>query len=432
MRRLAPASLAACVLIFAPAAIADTGTLSGKLTDGKLPSASKGRSYVRAIRVPDGQVMGGTVASRTGAWKLELEPGAYVLTASVVTRAKSLDAMAPVQRVREGRTTRTRVSLKRKRAPAVKKRQRKSARAAAQSAAIGIAPFTATGPNPQLGKGLADMLITAMSGAHAGDCDALVVEVEHRADLLREIALSNSHLADPSTRLRTDQLIDPAVMVRGSVATTATSATWTLEIVDQATGNVIGGDSGTADGADIFDAPTDMAQRLLDQICGADYQVTIEINAMVVVESYVGTGLMTAVVPVRAQRQGPGPPTKWSGQESVVFGALSYGGVRGCSVVPDPHTGVAHVEINRSSTPDMIELIWGAETFTGTQLLCPGAPPIPNGVPPIQPFQGTAPTLLILPASGGSQSVAGGLGSGGAGWTNSGTVTVTRLPHGTL
>lgn len=431
MRRLAPASLAACALVFAPAAIAETGTLSGKLTDGKLPSASKGRAYVRAIRVPDGQVVGGTVVPRSGAWKLKLDPGAYVLTASVVTAARSLDAMAPVQRVRAGRTTRTRVSLKRKRAPAVKKRQRKPARAAAQSAAIGIAPFTATGPNPQLGKGLADMLITAMSGARSGDCDALVVEVEHRADLLREIALSNSQLADPRTRLRTDQLIDPAVTVRGSVATTATSTSWTLEIVDQATGNVIGGDSGTADGADIFDAPPDMAQRLLDQICGPDYQVTIEINAMVSVGTYVGTGLMTAVVPVRAQRQGSGPPAKWTGREPVVFGALSYGGVPGCSVIPDPHTGTAYVEIQRSSAPDMIEVIWGAETFTGTQLVCPGET-IPNGVPPIQPFQGTQPTLLVMPASGGSQSVAGGLGSGGAGWTNSGTVTVTRLPHGTL
>jgi hypothetical protein len=430
MRRLAPASLAACVLILAPAAFADTGTLSGKLTDGKLPSASNGRAYVRAISVPDGHVVGGTQVSRSGAWKLQLEPGAYVLTASVVTPAKSLDAMAPVQRVRAGRTTRTPVSLERRRAPAVK-RKRKSARAAAApSAAIGIGPFTGTGPNAQLGKGLADMLITSMTGAQSGDCTAQVVEVEHRADLLREIALSNSKLADPRSRLRTDQLIDPAVLVRGSVATTATSATWTLEIVDQATGNVIGGDSGSANGLDIFTAPDDIAQRLLDQICGPDYQVTIEINAMVVADSYVGTGLMTAVVPVRAQ-PGPGVPSTWTGRENVVFGALSYGGVPGCNVVPDPHTGYARVEINRASAPETIEVTWGGESFTGTQLVCPGVT-IPNGVPPIQPFQGTVPTLLIFSASGGSQQVAGGLGGAGAGWINNGTVTVTRFPHGTL
>lgn len=218
-RRIALVGLAAALVIPVAPASADTGTLSGKLADGKLPAASAGRAYVRAISVPEGRVVGGTAVPRSGAWTLKLPPGAYVLTASVVTRTSALDAMAPVQWVREGRTTRTRVSLERKRAPAVKPHRRKAARAAATSAAIGIGPFSGTGPNAQLGKGLADMLITEMSDAQSGDCKAQVVEVEHRADVLREIALSNSNLAAPGSSLRSDRLIDPVVSVRGTVPT---------------------------------------------------------------------------------------------------------------------------------------------------------------------------------------------------------------------
>ena len=429
--QLVLASLTVWLAIFTPSAFADTGTLSGKLAGGKLPSATAGRAVIRAIRVTDGRVMSAASVPRSGAWKLSLDPGYYVLSASTVTSGKTVDAIAPVQRVRGSRTTRTTVSLKRTKTPRAKKKKkrRRSARSAAtQSAAIGVRPFT--GSDSDLGRGIANMVIEELANAQSGDCSATVVEVEHRADIDREIALANSGLVDPSSRVPSGHLIDPAVYVQGTVQHDGANTSWDLEIVDAATGNSIGGDSGTAAGTDIFSAPAGIAQRLLDQICGPDYQVTIQINALVTVESYVGTAVMTAIVPARPQA-GPGVPTTWTGRENVVFNGLSYGGVPGCNVLPDPHTGYARVEIHRGTTPDTIEVTWGGETFAGTQLMCPGAT-IPNGVPPIQPYQGTVPTLLILPASGGSQSVAGGLGSGGAGWTNSGTVTVTRFPHGTL
>jgi len=40
-------------------------------------------------------------------------------------------------------------------------------------------------------------------------------------------------------------------------------------------------------------------------------------------------------------------------------------------------------------------------------------------------------TVFVMPAAGGTQQVAGALGGAGAGWTNTGTVTVTRVPKGT-
>ena len=427
--RAAPLLALAGLALVAPPAVAAPGSLSGKLTDGKTPSAATGRAFVRAIDVRTGRVAEAAQVGSGGAWKLAVDPGWYVLTASVVRADKPLvSAIAPVERVRSGRTTRTAVSLKRTKTPPAKKRKRRrsGARAAAtQTAPVGVRAFTGTGPNPQLGRGLAEMLSSELTNTSSGDCEAQQVEVMRRSDILRELALANSGLVAPGSRIPAGNLIDPAYYIQGTVDTTATTTSWSLEIVDASTGKAVGGDSGTANGADIFDAPAEIAQRLLDQLCGGDYQVTIEINAQILIPPYTGFGLMTATVPVKPATGTP--PTLRMGQANVVIGALSYGGVPGCDVVPGPHTGYAKVEIKPSSTPGQIEVTWGGETQQSTNLICPGAQ-ITNGVPPIQPFQGTVPTVLILPAAGGTQSVGGGLGA----WVNNGTVTVTRFPHGTL
>jgi hypothetical protein len=429
--QLALAAVSGCWLILAPPASAGPGTLSGRLADGKLPSAATGRAYVRAIRAQDGEVLAGASATRSGAWTLKLDPGYYVLAASVVRTDKAgVSAIAPVERVRSGRTTRTTVSLKRTKTPRPKRLRRGARAASTHSAAVGVRAFSGTGPNAQLGRGLAEMLIGDLTAASSGDCEPTVVEVIHRADILREIALANSQAADPRARIPAGNLIDPAFYIQGTVTTTATSAAWTIEVVDAATGTAIGGDSGSADGAAIFDASAGIAQRLSDLLCGSDYRVTVQVNGLITVPPYAGSGIAFADVPVRAVAGTAGPPTSWMGQTDVVFSGLQYGGVPDCVVSPGSHTGYVKVEIKKSTAPDLIEVTWGGETFTFTNLVCPGAS-IPNGVPPIMPFQQTLPTTFILPAAGGTQQVSGALGSAGGGWTNTGTVMVTRVPKGT-
>ena len=428
--RAAPLVALAGLALVAPSAGAAPGSLSGKLTDGKAPPAAIGRAFVRAIDVRDGSVVEAATVGPSGAWRLAVDPGWYVLTASVVRTDKPvLSAIAPVERVRSGRTTRTSVSLKRTKTPRAKKRKRRGARAAVtHTAPFGVRAFTATGPNTQLGRGLAEMLVSELANTSSGDCEPEQVEVIRRGDVLRELALANSGQVAPGSRIPAGNLVDAAYYIQGTVDTTATTTSWSLEIVDATTGNAIGGDSGTANGADIFNAPGGIAQRLVDQLCGSDYQVTIAINGQILIPPYVGFGLMTASVPVKPLPV-PTPPTLWMGQSGVVFNGLNYGGVPGCEVIPGPHTGYAKVEIKPSTAPGVIEVTWGGETNTSTDLICPGAPAIANGVPPIQPFQGTVPTLLIFPATGGTQSVGGGLGGA---WVNNGTVTVTRFPRGTL
>jgi hypothetical protein len=429
--RLGLATVAAQLVLTAPSPAATPGTLGGRFSDGKLPPPAVGRAYVRAVRVPDGTVVGGTVAGPTGSWTLGLDPGKYVVLASVVRDDGKpvVSALTPIQAVRSGKTTKTTVSLKRKKTPRPTKKRRK--RRAAHSAAVTLVPvalknFSGSGPNSQLGHGLTDMLITELSNMNTGDCRPQVIEWERRQDILNEIALSNSKFADPRTRLRTDQLIDPAVFVQGSVETTETSATWNLQLVDAKTGDVLGGDTGTADGLAIFDAPAQIAQRLADQLCAGDYDVQVVITGSVTASSFFGTGIVQADVVANAV-PGTSPPASWSGQGPIAFSSVTYGGIPECIVDPGANFGTVKVEIKPASTPGQIEVIWGGESTSTPSLICNGIP-VPGGALPIMPFQMTMPTIFTLPASGGSVPLYGTLAGGGGGWTNTGTIVVGPLP----
>lgn len=421
--------------LLAPLCSADagTGSLSGRIADGKLPAPSKGRTDVRAIRLPDGVLAATAEPSRTGSWSIkDLEAGWYVLITSVArTDKRGMSAIAPATRLRAGRTTRMKLSLKRAHTPRAKRkpRTRRSAEAATtQTPPVAVELFAGTGPHADLGPGLARMLMSELAAAQSGDCKPLQVEWEHRADVVREIALANSGLADPRSRIRANGLLEPAYIVRGRVASTADSATWTLDIVDAESGNSIGTESGSAPLTDVLDSPAAIAQGIADKLCGSDYLVNISINATIAVPPYVGTGIAVADIPVRAVN-GSTPPTQWLGQADLTQSALLYGGIDGCTVIPGAHAGYVKAEIN-ARPPDMIEVTWGGETPANQTILsCPPALEIPNGVPPIMPLMGTQPTFVVLPASGGSQTLSGGLGAPGGAWTNSGTLTVTRVPR---
>lgn len=274
------------------------------------------------------------------------------------------------------------------------------------------------------------MLITELTTTSSGDCDPTQVEVIRRDAILQEIALANSNLVDPRSRIRTDMLIEPEYYIQGTVTTTETTTSWDLQIVDAQSGNSIGGDSGSANGLDIFDATSGIAQRLVDQLCGSDYLVHVEVNANVIAGTYFGSGFVVADVPARGVA--PAPPTTWMGTKDVTFNGLSYtAGIPDCVVAVGAHSGYVRVEIRKSATPGMIEVTWGGETFASNDMVCNGYP-VPGSGLPIMPFQGTQPGLLIFPASGGTQNVSGGLAAPGGGWVNNGVVTVTRLPRGTL
>lgn len=422
---------AGLLLVPSSPATAKTGTLGGGVTNGVLPGGSTGESWVRAIRVADGRVAASAELPRRGRWGFELDEGWYVVVASIVRSDRAgLSAIAPVQRVRAGRTTRTNVSLKRTRTPRVKRKRRPARAAASTTAPVGVdtAHFTGTGPEPHLGRGLARMINTELVNARSGDCTPTVVELEHRADVQREIDLANSRISDPRSRIPRGNLLDAAVLIRGNVATTASSASWTVNLVDASTGDVIGTEAGSASLGDVLDAPADIAQQIADRLCGADYRVNFSINAMITIPPYAGTGIAIADVPAH-DISATMPPTRWMGQADLAHSALVYSGVEGCVVTPGFHGGFVRVEIV-PLPGDQIQLTWGGDTAGNQTILTCAGVSIPNGVLPVMPLLGTGPTVLVFPATGGTQNLSGSLGAPGGGWTNSGTVTVTRVPRG--
>ena len=176
--------------------------------------------------------------SRAGRWQLKVPAGFYVPTASVVRlNGPVVHAIAPVVRVRSGRRVTSRVSLQstkphKRRSPG---RHASAAGAANEPPAVAVKSFSATGPEMALGSGLADMIEVDLVQAE-GDCKQTVVEWRRRAEVLRELELSKSPYFDPSTGPQPGHWIQPRIFVTGSVATTADSASWQIQLVDAATG----------------------------------------------------------------------------------------------------------------------------------------------------------------------------------------------------
>ena len=152
------------------------------------------------------------------------------------------------------------------------------ATAAFAQPAIGVNAFTGTGPHSQLGKGLAEMIISDLVGnPNLKKCDGIVVEMMLRDQIMKELkSCPGNPNFDQSKCLRTDRVISPTALVDGVVTTTDATISWDLQMRDPATGQRIGGSRGTISADDaqgIFDLSKKIADRLAKQACreGLEY-----------------------------------------------------------------------------------------------------------------------------------------------------------------
>src|SRR4029453_7235172 len=99
--------------------------------------------------------------------------------------------------------------------------------------------ITLEGVDGVLRNGLREMLYTDMANMRCYGTRFSAVEVDHIADLLAEIALSNSPAADPSTRLQ-NRIISPTRMLHGSITSAGGTTTITVSVGDAATGGTRG------------------------------------------------------------------------------------------------------------------------------------------------------------------------------------------------
>lgn len=138
---------------------------------------------------------------------------------------------------------------------------------------IGVAYFSANGSVEVYGKGLAQMLDTDLvqqvgSDGKFASCGAVVIEVHHRDEILKELELSKSPYVDPATRLTQGRLLDATYMIEGSVQPDgADGMSWQIQMREVATGRIVARDSASIKLDKLVDASGQIVERLLNQIC---------------------------------------------------------------------------------------------------------------------------------------------------------------------
>jgi hypothetical protein len=168
--------------------------------------------------------------------------------------------------------------------------------------------------------------------------------------------------------------------------------------------------------------------RIEKSPCG--YDVQVDLTSRTVTASYDAFGKLHFPVVTRAVA---GSATRWRGSAQALFTDLSFTAKSECAMhtyVNTPGTFTIDIELLPSGN---ISVTWSADPSSSASIDCPpddsdpphDPPPIPGMVGPS--LLGATPATFELPASGGSQAIAGGIdGGGGDGFFPSGTLLVTR------
>jgi hypothetical protein len=170
----------------------------------------------------------------------------------------------------------------------------------------------------------------------------------------------------------------------------------------------------------------------LDRIekSGCGYYVLVEINSRTVTASYQAFGALRFSLDARAV---PGSATRWTGTAPALFNDLSFTALSECLMhtpVNTPGTFEIDLELLPSGN---LKVAWSAFPSASASIDCPpdGSDP-PNDPPPIPGMTGPSlvgvtPTTFELPASGGLQTIGGGVdGGGGDGFFPSGSLLISR------
>lgn len=414
---------------------ADGAVLAGRVGDGRIPAPAAGAASVRAINPATGLVVAAVNVKRNGAWLMRVPAGPYTVLATIAPRTGAPRvAIAPIVRVKGSKPATVRVSLKRKRAPKVRRRAanelgRLGAHATPGSPVVAFRYLTGPSANNR-GKTVADLLLTDTVGATSGRCAPRVRELEHIDLVEAEIAFSNSKYTDPATRIPRGQLLKIDLFVEGSIAEGADgSLSWNVRLRDAASGKVVGGDTTAVPaGGDWIEAASQTAARLVDQMCGGTYDINVNLRTDGTFATHTASGTLNATLTATGAGTGRTPQSTFTGAAAAGYEGVTFTSTIGCAYV-NVLAPQGLLAFDLSITPaGRLRVSWEgtAALQASASVQCPDAPAIPGQVGPslIAP----TPVRFELPAEGGRQPVAGGFTSAGDGWTHSGTITVTRLP----
>lgn len=435
--------LAAClvlaVALASPAAAATPklGSFAGSL-GVKVPRGAE--AEVRAIDRATGTIAATGKAGRTGAFRLRLPAGSYTVIGTVVSRKRGAKPVTVVSAVSlKAGQQRTKANLKRKRK---KKRKPKRARAAFVQekgqvtpgrVALEIPDVTGSlsGDFGGVRTGINDLALTDIVGGRArAECGVAVIEVDRRADVLRELEFQQSPYVDPSTRVERNFILGDVEVVGRATQAGPDRIEVTYTLRDKRTGAELGSVTGTAGADDFFGDVGELHRRLADEVCKLSdtYEVTIDVRGRGIFATHTASSVMQATL---IARRGDRRARTWTQTGPIAWAAPAIASKTECAYVAPVVPSVSWTVTLTVAGDDRLNVGWGLSGSDGStaSVDCPGdpdPPPIPGQ--PLTALLLTGPTSFTLPFTGGVQPVRGEVADGGDGFFNEGTVTVKPGP----
>lgn len=440
--RAAAITAAALIITLLPATAASgaarRGTFAGSLG---ISVPRGGHGAVRAVNRATGAITAAKTVGRSGRFSLSLPGATYLVVGTVITaKGKVLQQRIGVSlRPGQKRTHAKLNARKRKR-----KRRRKARRGTAHAAftqergqvtpgriAVEIPDVTGSSGDPELDAmraGINDMLTHDVM--ENDDCGLAIVEVDRRADILKELEFQQSPYVDPSTRV-TRNFIVGDVEVRGTLSRAPGGAKVALTIVDKRTGKKLGTRE-TTFGDNAFSQLTKLGKDLADDLCKLSdvYEITLDVQGEGRFATHSSTGTIHRVLQVRRARK---TGLTWTGTGPFQWDNVTFTSkMADCSMIDHVIPAVTWTVTLTVEGEDQLEVDWGLSGSDGTtaSIDCrptskddPDPPPVPGQ--PGTSLLNTGPTTFTVPFAGATRTISGGIQDGGDGFFDSGSIKVT-------
>lgn len=435
------ASLALIAALASPTAAATPklGTFAGSI-GVTVPRGAE--AEVRAIDRATGTLVGADEIGRNGRFSLRLPAGSYTVVGTVVSRRKGAKPVTVVSAVSlKAGQKRTQANLKRKR-----KKKPKRARAAyvqergqvtPGSIALEIPDVTGSlsGDFGAVRRGLNDLAVTDLVGGYAKvECDIAVLEVDRRADALKELEFQQSPYVDPSTRVQRNFVLGDVEVVGRATQVSADRIEVTYGLRDKRTGADLGSVKGTAGGDRFFEDLEQLSQRLANEICKLSdtYEVTIDVRGQGNFATHATSGVLQATLKARRANR---KAQTWTQTGPIAWTPPAIVSKTECAYIAPVVPTVAWTVTLTVAGEDRLTVAWGvdASDMSTASVDCPPSGPKDPDPPPIPGQPGTAllntgPTSFVLPFAGGVEQLRGEVSDGGDGFFNTGTMTVKPGP----
>ena len=432
MRRLLALVLLAPAALPATASAAAPGTFAGSLGTA-VPKGAQ--ADVRAVDRASGTVVAADQADRKGRFTLKLPAGSYTVVGTVTPTRRGATPVTVVSAVSlTPGQKRTKADLKRKR----KKKQRARAAYVQELGqvtpgviAVEIPDITGelTGDFGAVRRGINDLAVTDLVGDRPPDCGIAVLEVDRRADVLKELEFQQSPYVDPASRVKRNFILGD-VEVRGrATQVDGTHIKVTYELRDTRTGERLGGVSGQAGGDTFFADLERLSSQLGDELCklSDSYDVTLDVRGEGNFATHAASGVLQAkLVATRANRK----DTTWTATGTLAWTPPAVVPKLPCAFVAPVAPTVPWTVTLKVSGENQLKITWGVQgnDMSTSTIDCPadgqGADPPPVPGMPGTSLLNTGPLEFTLPFSGGQQAVSGSVAEGSEGFFDTGTMTV--------